>query len=394
MFDIILQLSSDLNMRALRTSASNEGTHNFVQFKINRPSAFNEFICRADISINGENNYLLVENDSFLLPRSLTKAGELIIQLVYIRPDGDIVAKTNIVTLIIGNSINAVNEADTSFKDGLAQLAANSFTSVDYIDNTLSFTNINGDIRDEVTITSTSGGDGTNDHSQLINRDADNSHPASAIAFADGNLETIVTNHDNRIATNETNITAIQSENTAKWVLLNDVDNRSRNNAIAISTIEETINSTSVRTLIKEIELEESVYSINIDLDDIVDNNIQVFVRGKNASTTVTYYVSFNEDRGFEVTTDHFYISSGNVFASTGIRNVMSSGTFISILDMRKAKDIFIGINSFAYPNITTTGNASYSKEGLEGINSVQITSTNVDYTIPQGTVVQIYSNL
>lgn len=41
------------------------------------------------------------------------------------------------------------------------------------------------------------------------------------------------------ISTNRTNISALQGEATAKWVLLNEVDNRSRNNANRITAIEE-----------------------------------------------------------------------------------------------------------------------------------------------------------
>lgn len=304
MIDIVLQISPDLHMRALKRQAGHEGTHNFVRFVINRPSILDGYICRADISVNGASNYLLVENNAFLLPNSLTKAGELSIQLVYIRSDGDIVAKTNIVTLSIGNSINAVDEADMDFQDGLAQLATNSFTAVDYSNSTLSFRNINGDIRGEVIITGgvvTDGNDVTSivawrptvdedgnlswkqsastETPETVNimgaagADGENGLSAYEVAVNNGFVGTETewlaslvgangqdgTDADmTRVESLESAVEQLSAESTSKWVLLNTIDTRSSNNATSI------------------ISLQDAITNINSQLDGVADAIISI----------------------------------------------------------------------------------------------------------------------
>lgn len=51
--------------------------------------------------------------------------------------------------------------------------------------------------------------------------------------------QTDMTRAQSDITANASNISALQGEATAKWVILNDVDNRSRNNAIRIGALEQ-----------------------------------------------------------------------------------------------------------------------------------------------------------
>lgn len=189
----------------------------------------------------------------------------------------------------------------------------------------------------------------------------------------------------------QSTITNIQSDNTATWVLLNDVDNRSRNNATDISSLKENIGSG--RTLLKEIVLEESVYSLSIDLDFPVEDGIQIIVIGRGAEYSAVYYTSFNMDRLFTVTDTNFYTSYGAIKDNRGFRSMMSEGTFTSLLDLKKSFNSFIGYNSFTYASIMISGHACYFKDGIESINSVQITTSNIAYLLPAGARIQIYNN-
>lgn len=80
------------------------------------------------------------------------------------------------------------------------------------------------------------GGDGgVTNHGDLTGRSLPNQHPASAIQLSDG------TNVNDKINSNTTTIAAMQAEATAKWIILNDVETRSRENADDISDLQSTI---------------------------------------------------------------------------------------------------------------------------------------------------------
>jgi len=204
-----------MQMSASSVRAGQSGDHNFTVFTINRPDFLNGYQCQAEFSIRAIKGYLIVENDTFPLPAELTSAGELSLQLVFTDTADEIIVKTSIIRLAIGRSINATDPTDTEFQDSLAQLADSSFAAVNYVGDNLSFYNRTGDVRGQVAIAAT-GGEGT-DLTEIENK---LSEALSATSIL------------------QTQLSALQAESTAKWVLLNDVDNRSRASATSIMTLE------------------------------------------------------------------------------------------------------------------------------------------------------------
>jgi len=291
-------------MSVSRRQAGHDGDHDFVRFNVQRPSMLNGYVCRAEFSAGTSNGHELVDNDTFLLRSDFTKAGALHIQLVYTDASKEIIAKTNTLRLTIGGSINAVNEADTEFKDSIAQLATDSVSSGTYENNTLTLYNRLGDTRFSAEIVS--GGGSSNavwlpavDTSGYISWERSETTTAPQIRNIMGPLgltgpqgnkgeagpaglqgeagpqgvqgergpvgsqgpageqgeqgiqgeqglqgpqgESFDPADTLRINALETSLAATQAEATAKWIILNEVDNRSRDNATAIAALQTTI---------------------------------------------------------------------------------------------------------------------------------------------------------
>ena len=181
--DVLLEITNKIYLKPHSSRTVREGEHNFTRFVIKRPQALAGYLCRAEFTVSGTPSHIIVDSDDiFLLPKSLTKSPSLEIQLVFVKTDNatelaeedivqiwndydngilipDVVAKTNVVSITVGASINAVDEADTEFQDSIAQLAAENVTSGSYMDNTLSLYNRAGDLRFSAEIVGgTSGG--------------------------------------------------------------------------------------------------------------------------------------------------------------------------------------------------------------------------------------------
>jgi|GEM_PF-2162779 len=307
---ITLSITNDMQMSVFRRQAGHDGDHNFVRFNVQRPSILNGYVCRAEFSAGATNGHELVDNDTFLLHSSFTKAGALHIQLVYTDASKEIIAKTNTLRLTIGGSINAVNEVDPEFKDSISQLAADSVSSGSYENNTLTLYNRLGDTRFSAEIV---GGGGTSnavwlpavDTAGYISWERSETATAPQIRNIMGPLgltgpqgnkgeigpvgpqgekgpqgaqgeqgpvgpqgaagpqgeqgvqgeqgaqgpqgpqgpqgESFDPADILRIDALETSLAATQAEATAKWIILNEVDNRSRNNTTDITMLQNTI---------------------------------------------------------------------------------------------------------------------------------------------------------
>lgn len=210
--EILLQITERMFMTSSSTVAGRDGDHDFVIVKIIKPDFLNEYQCRLEFISGTNKNFMLVTNDTFLLSSEMTKFGILYLQLVYINTQEEIITKTNIIQLNIGKSINAIDETEPIFADGLAQLADSSFAIVEYIDNELFFKNRNEDIRGQAKISIAGGNDSTVEADRI-------------------------TALENTINSLQTAVSSLQAEATAKWVLLNNVDNRSRNNATNLNSL-------------------------------------------------------------------------------------------------------------------------------------------------------------
>lgn len=108
-----------------------DGDHNSATFKImSQPASLDALACRAEVqNANGEKTYRLVVDGEFMLSNDIAVAGTGYLQLVY--SDGDVTTrKTNTVSFNVLPSIDAVDESDPEFSDGLAQLQTAAFVAV------------------------------------------------------------------------------------------------------------------------------------------------------------------------------------------------------------------------------------------------------------------------
>lgn len=120
--EIALKVSEDMRITASQERAGHQGDHNFTRFNIERPARLEGYVCRADIRVQYTPHYLIVTDDTFAIPNTLSKGETLEVQLVYTDTDSGIVVKTDVAKFKVGRSIDAVDEADAEFQDGLAQL--------------------------------------------------------------------------------------------------------------------------------------------------------------------------------------------------------------------------------------------------------------------------------
>ena len=138
----------DMSLHLHPADIGREGEHNSAVFHIvQQPASLDPLACRAEVTIAGKSTYRLVEDGFFNLTNDITEVkGTGQLQLVY--SDGtDVIRKTTIAVFQVTSSLNAVDQSDPDFQDGLAQLQSAAFTSV--VDpppggDVATFFNING----------------------------------------------------------------------------------------------------------------------------------------------------------------------------------------------------------------------------------------------------------
>lgn len=141
---ISVSVTNDMRLFLTPTEVARGGEHNSATFKIiQQPVALEPLACRAEVQTAEGSTYRLVENGEFALTNDISVTGPGSLQLVY--SDGtNVTRKTSIASFTVARSLNAVNESDPTFQDGLAQLQTAAFARVVGGDTSATFYNIGG----------------------------------------------------------------------------------------------------------------------------------------------------------------------------------------------------------------------------------------------------------
>lgn len=209
--NITLRIENNLDMTSSRARVGHQGDHDFTTFSIDRPDFLANFSCRAELRAGTSSGFINVDNNSFTLPSSLTKAGNLELQLVFTNDQNEVIAKTSIVQLTIGDSINATEEAEIEFPNGGAVDLSGIESRLAALESALTA------VQDSITA--------------LLGRTDTAENHISAI-------NDFLTAINSRLSTNETSIAGLRDEATAKWETLNRVEARSINNETNITALE------------------------------------------------------------------------------------------------------------------------------------------------------------
>lgn len=209
--NITLRIENNLDMTSSRARVGNAGDHDFTTFLIDRPDFLANFSCRAELRAGTNSGHIDIDGNSFSLPSSLTNAGNLELQLVFTNNQNEIIAKTSIVQLTIGNSIGATESADVEFPNG----------------GTVDLSGIEAQIS-ALALDLATAQDRINVVDDYI----------SAINNTLNTFNDSITSINSRLSTNETNIAGLREEATAKWETLNRVEARSISNETRISALE------------------------------------------------------------------------------------------------------------------------------------------------------------
>ena len=148
MLNINLKVSDNMVFSDTDISAGFEGDHRFTIFTIDAPAFLKGYSCRAEFKSAGAKfpTILLVENNRFALTLEQTLEGKLSMQLVYSDPNGKVVAKTNVLDLTIGKSINATKHNPNQYSDPIAQFQAKAIGRVISTERGAAFYNLNGEL--------------------------------------------------------------------------------------------------------------------------------------------------------------------------------------------------------------------------------------------------------
>lgn len=178
---ITLRVNENMWLSPSRFDVGNEGDHNATTFALERPSSFEQYICRAIfVAGDGKEYDPLVYDNRIPLTSNLTSAGILKLRLRFTNVSGEVIGHTNIVDFTVGKGIDGTDEYVPGFQDSIAQLADSSLADIAYDGEALTSYNMARRQINHIPLIF------TNDHSKTINRDLPNQHPASAIAFEDG----------------------------------------------------------------------------------------------------------------------------------------------------------------------------------------------------------------
>jgi hypothetical protein len=163
--DVSLSVLSDMRLIISPTEIARAGEHNSALFRIiSQPPSLDAYTCRAEVMTAEGTTYRLVVNGEFRLTFDMAVAGINRLQLVY--SDGiDVTRKTVVGTFQVLPSLNAVDEGNPDFVDGLAQLQSAAFANVTYDSSggLLAFYNVTMQPRGSVIIAGGGGGGGIPD---------------------------------------------------------------------------------------------------------------------------------------------------------------------------------------------------------------------------------------
>lgn len=138
---VSLTILGDMYLTISPTNIARAGEHNSALFKIvKQPSSLDQYACRAEITTQEGTTYRLVTNGEFRLTNDIAVVGAGRMQLVY--SNGvDVTRKTHVAEFYVTGSINAVDESDPEFQDGLAQIVSAAFANVSLSGQLLAFYN-------------------------------------------------------------------------------------------------------------------------------------------------------------------------------------------------------------------------------------------------------------
>lgn len=144
---VAVHVMDDMRLLLKPIEIARAGEHNSATFRIMRqPESLDGYVCRAEVRNSAGTNYRLVENGEFSLTSDIAVQGIGSLQLVY--SDGDaVIRKTYEAKFHVSPSLDAVDESDPEFQNGLAQLQAQAFASVrspTAIEDVATFYNISG----------------------------------------------------------------------------------------------------------------------------------------------------------------------------------------------------------------------------------------------------------
>ena len=158
--DVSLSVLSDMRLIISPTEIARAGEHNSALFRIiSQPPSLDAYTCRAEVMTAEGTTYRLVVDGEFRLTFDMAVAGINRLQLVY--SDGiDVTRKTVVGTFQVTPSLNAIDEGNPDFVDGLAQLQSAAFANVTYDSSggLLAFYNVTMQPRGSVIIAGGGGG--------------------------------------------------------------------------------------------------------------------------------------------------------------------------------------------------------------------------------------------
>ena len=140
---VALSVLDDMRLLIEPVEIARSGEHNSATFRIvSQPASLDGYVCRAEVQTSEGTTYRLVIDGEFSLTADVAVQGINRLQLVY--SDGiEIIRKTYQAPFHVSQSVNAVDESDPDFQNGLAQLQVAAFASVQSGDPA-TFYNISG----------------------------------------------------------------------------------------------------------------------------------------------------------------------------------------------------------------------------------------------------------
>lgn len=166
---ISLNVLADMRLVITPTDIARDGEHNSALFKIvQQPASLDLLACRAEIQTAQGTTYRLVTDGAFSVTNDFTVPGPGKLQLVY--SDGtSATRKTTVADFRVTGSLNAVDEGNPDFQDGLAQLQAQAFARAQGNNDGIVFYNISGQGVDNVIYPpAQGGGDLTEDRANTL----------------------------------------------------------------------------------------------------------------------------------------------------------------------------------------------------------------------------------
>jgi hypothetical protein len=150
MSDISLTVLDDMRLMISPAEVARDAEHNSAMFKITQPPALDQYACRAEVETAGGMTYRAVTAGEFALTNDIAVRGLGRLQLVY--SDGvDVMRKTSVAAFHVTGSLNALDQSDPDFQDGLAQVQGRCFADANLVGMTLNFYNLGGQLVGSVT---------------------------------------------------------------------------------------------------------------------------------------------------------------------------------------------------------------------------------------------------